>query len=453
MARLPTVLICDDDTIFHQAVKHVLKNRFELRSAFNSDEALAIVRNHAIQLVLLDIEMRTPDEGLRLIPKLLELDGDVAIVMSSGRTDFPTVREAMRLGASDYVPKDFEPNELDHVITRALNQKNLIQQNRQQNFETAGTQNRHALVGKSKSADDLRKIIERIKNSPANIMIYGETGTGKEVVARHLRRTLPDGTLEPFVAVDSATIQSSTAESILFGHEKGAFTGADKMTRGVFEEAHGGVVYFDELANMPLEIQAKLLRVIQEKEVRRIGSTKTLPLEFRVICATNQRLEEMIRQGRFKDDLYQRLSVLPIDIPPLRERAEDIPLLAEHFLRQQTGREQIKFSEAALQVLQQYSWPGNVRELANLVSYVVAMTDGNEIDLSELPPKFRDVIIQPSAAASGQNFYAALENFEKNLLTTEFQNFRGPVGDLALRLGMGRSHLYSKLKKYGIYNN
>jgi DNA-binding NtrC family response regulator len=215
----------------------------------------------------------------------------------------------------------------------------------------------------------------------------------------------------------------------------------------VFEEAHGGTVYFDELANMPLDIQAKLLRAVQEKEIRRIGATKTIPLEFRVICATNQRLEALVRQGRFKEDLYQRLSVLPLELPPLRERAEDVPLLAEHFLAQQSAGK--RFTEAALQLLTRYAWPGNVRELANLVSYVVAMTDGDEIDLSDLPPKLRDSA--GAASGSGTGFYDAVEAFEKKLLEDEFRGFQGGIGDLALRLGMGRSHLYSKLKKYGIH--
>ena len=296
---MPLILICDDDKTFHLAVKHSLKGKYECRSAYNGDEALAIVRAQKIDLVLLDIQMRTPDEGLVYIPRLKDADPDLMIVMASGTTDFRTVRDAIRLGAVDYIPKSFDPDDLEHTLELVLQRRALERKNDRLNFEAVASLRKQVLVGESTPARELRKKIERMRASPANVVITGETGTGKEVVARLLRKTLPDGSLEPFVAVDSATIQGSTAESQLFGHERGAFTGAEKMSKGVFEEADGGVVYFDEIANMPLEIQAKLLRVLQEKEITRLGSPKTIALEFRVICATNRNLDELVREGKF----------------------------------------------------------------------------------------------------------------------------------------------------------
>jgi DNA-binding NtrC family response regulator len=456
MERTPQILICDDDATFHLAVKHSLKSKYECRTAYNGDEAMAIVKNHPVDAMILDVQMRTSDEGLRYIPRFLEIDPEMAIVMSSGLTDFNTVREAMRLGATDYVAKNFDPNELQITIAHVLERRSLLKRHEQQNFEAVSHQRQHILIGETPPIELLRRTIRPVR---MNVVITGETGTGKEVIARQLRRTLSDGTLEPFVAVDSATIQSSTAESQLFGHEKGAFTGADHTKKGIFEEANGGVVYFDEIANMPLEIQAKLLRVLQEKEVTRLGSSRVLALEFRVIAATNKNLEEMARVGQFKDDLLQRLNVIPIELSPLRERRDDIPRLVVHFMEKHLGRSgALTVTDEALDVLRAYSWPGNVRELSNLVGYLTAMTDGTEVDIADLPPKLRDAARAEAMAAasltsgaSQGSFYDQVADFERKLLVREYEHVEGNVSRLALTLGMDRSHLYSKLREYGIH--
>jgi two-component system response regulator AtoC len=473
MTRLPQILICDDDSTFHLAVKQSLKGKCESRSAYNSDEAKVILTKNPIDIILLDVEMRTPDEGLNAIKMFRETDPDVLIVMSSGRTDFETVREAMRSGAIDYVVKDSEPETLWHVLHRVLETRKLKLRSEQQNFEVSSHQRQHVLVGESPKIQALRKIIEKVRMSPANVVIHGETGTGKEVVARQLRRSLPDGSLAPFVAVDSSTIQSTTAESLLFGHEKGAFTGAEKATKGIFEEANGGNVYFDEIANMPLDIQAKLLRVIQEKEFVRLGSSKVIQSDFRVICATNRDLDSMVRDGSFKEDLLQRLNVLPIDLSPLRERSEDIPLLVEHFIVRQGGpRSGMRLTEEALNTLKAYPWPGNIRELSNMIAYVATMAESDEVDVADLPPKFRDFShggnllshrgsalsktsgpgASGDSAASQQSFYERVGQFEKELLSAEYRRYDGNISRLALAMGMDRSHLYTKLKEHGIHS-
>lgn len=467
MERQPQVLVCDDDTSFHLAVKNALKPRYGCRSAYHGDEALAILRNHPVDAVILDVQMRSPDEGLKFIPKLLEADPELAIVMSSGLTDFITVRDAMRLGAADYVPKNFDPAELVITLTKVLERRSLLKKREQQNFEAVSNQRQHVLVGKGQALQKLRKTIDKIRDSSVNVVITGETGTGKEVVARQLRPTLSDGSLAPFVAVDSSTIQSSTAESILFGHEKGAFTGADRATKGIFEESDGGIVYFDEIANMPLEIQAKLLRVLQEKEITRLGSSKLIQLEFRVVCATNRNLENMSREGRFKDDLLQRLNVVPIDLPPLRDRREDIPDLVRHFVSRHTGREgALTFTDDALALMTSYAWPGNIRELSNLVAYLTAMADSPEIDVADLPPKFRDAAARSASGSSAEpsqsgvasaaadasgTFYERVARFEKEILGEAYQKAATNVSRMALNLGMDRSHLYVKLREYRIH--
>lgn len=449
MARPPLLLICDDDPTIHLAIKHALKGKFDFRSARDTDEARLILKTFRADLLLLDIQMRTPNEGLEAIPVFRDLDPEMAIIMSSGRTDFDAVRESMRLGAVDYAPKDLDPDGVLHVLMRALERRSLLRRREQQSFEVAAQQRRHVLIGESDSIQSLKRIVERVRTSAANVLISGETGTGKEVVARQLRGTLPDGTLAPFVAVDSSTIQSSVAESLLFGHEKGAFTGAENMARGIFEEADGGVVYFDEIGNMPLGIQAKLLRVIQEREFTRLGSSRVIRSEFRVVCASNRDLDEMSRKGEFKDDLLQRLNVLPIHIPPLRERPSDIPLLVDHFLHAQPRS--LRLTQAAMELLQAYSWPGNVRELGNVIAYVAAMCDGSEVDVADLPPKFRDGCRPAAAPSLDGTFYERMAALERKLLSDEYVRWGRNVSRMAIQLGMDRSHLHSKLKEHDIH--
>jgi len=304
------------------------------------------------------------------------------------------------------------------------------------------------MVVESRGIQELRRLIEKFRESSANVVIFGETGCGKEVVARQLRGRSPDGSLAPFVSVDSATIQGSTAESVLFGHEKGAFTGAERLSKGVFEEADRGIVYFDEIANMPLDIQAKLLRVIQEKEITRLGSTKTIRLDFRVICATNRELEEMTGQGQFKEDLLQRLNVLPIRIPPLRERSEDIPLLVSHFLRRSIDRLGFEFTDEAIAALQNYQWPGNVRELINVITFTTTMAERELIDLADLPPRIRE---GGSKTRAQGTFYDQVANFEKAILAQAYSGCGGNISKLALSLGMDRSHLYTKLREHELH--
>lgn len=454
-SNLPALLVCDDDQLIHLTIKHALKGKYLIHSAYHGDEARALLKSNRVAAILLDVQMRTPKEGLELIPTLKELEPDAPIMMISGKTDFETVREAMRLGAVDYIPKDFSPVDLEHGLSRVLERRRLLAQRETLTREVARAQSQHVMIGRSAALAQVRDLIERVRSSQASVVITGETGTGKEVVARQLRGVLPDGTPAPFVAVDSSTIQSTMAESLLFGHEKGAFTGALNATRGIFEEANGGTVYFDEIANMPLEIQAKLLRVLQEREITRLGSTKPIQLSFRVVAATNRDLETMARDGLFKPDLFQRLNVIPITLPSLRERKEDIAELALHFAAKECPGREVTFSEEAITVLQAYDWPGNIRELGNVVAYVMAFAgvegsrDALEIDVTDLPPKFRDNP-KPVAGASA-TFYERVAQVENQILTEAYSRAQGNVSRLSQELGMDRSHLYSKLKEHGLH--
>jgi DNA-binding NtrC family response regulator len=459
----PKILICDDNQNIHLAIKSALGSEYEFKSAFNSEEALIILKKNQLDLVLLDMEIEHSRSGLDLIPKVLESQDDAKIIMFSGNQDFDAVRNALRSGAYDYILKDAGVEELRHVLSKTLLHQQTSRQNKQNQFELKKQHSNVAFIGDSLSVTKIKKQIEKARNSPAPVIIFGETGTGKEVIARSLRRTLPDGSLEPFIAVDSSTIQSSVAESMLFGYEKGAFTGADKTTRGLFEEANGGTLYFDELANMPLEIQNKLLRVVQEKEVLRMGSSKPISLDFRVICATNQNLEELCRQGKFKEDLYQRLCVLQIDTPPIRERMEDVPQLLEHFAERYQGNQpKLSFQQDTLNTLQHYPWPGNVREISNLVLYLYTMSDGSEISPLDLPPKMakeagkaapKDLASSSSGLGSNfKTFYEAVAEFEQKLLKEKYEQFEGNISRMASSLEMDRSYLHSKLKSFGIHS-
>jgi two-component system response regulator AtoC len=448
------ILVCDDDPLFRKTLGLLLRDFGSVVSTQNTDEALQILASKTFDLVLLDIQMRTPDEGLRAISRIRAIDPDLAIVMISGLKDFQVVREALRAGANDYLTKDFEPEEFKLVIERAFGKRDLETVVRKQTSEVARVANRYQLVGQSSTIEQVRKLIERFRSSAANVLISGETGTGKEIVARLLRRTLPNGTSEPFVAVDSATLHSQTAESILFGHEKGAFTGADGLRRGLFEEADGGVIFFDEIANMPLAIQAKLLRVLQEKEVVRMGSSRVISLDFRVIAATNRSLEEMAKKGEFLPDLIQRLNILPISIAPLRERKEDLPLLVSHFLAQKAGG-RVQFTDDALTALATYDWPGNVRELSAHIDYSLAMIDDTVVDVPDLHPKVLEVkrTGEPGTSAETEetSFYDQMAAHEARLLREAYTRASGNVTQIALALGMDRSHLHTKLLQHGIH--
>lgn len=446
------ILICDDDALFRKTLGLLLKEYGQTTSVQNADEAIQVLATKSFDLLLLDIQMRTHDEGLKAISKIRSIDPDLAIIMVSGSKDFQAVREAMKSGATDYLTKDFDPEEFKLTIERVFETRTLATTARKQSAETARGAKRYRLIGRSPSIENAKKIVEKFRLSDANVLISGETGTGKEILARLLRRIGVKGTLEPFVAVDSATLHSQTAESILFGHEKGAFTGADSMRRGLFEEADGGAIFFDEIANMPLMIQAKLLRVLQEKEIVRMGSSRTIPLDFRVIAATNRHLEKMAEKGEFLPDLLQRLNVLPISIAPLRERIEDIPLLVTHFLEEKSGGE-VRMTEDALAVLANYSWPGNVRELAAQIDYSLAMISDREIDVADLHPKIRDA--KPSSSSpsppSGESFYDQMAAHEAKILREAYARLGSNVSQMATSLGMDRSHLHAKLKQHGIH--
>jgi DNA-binding NtrC family response regulator len=443
MRQLPRILICDDELSAQTALKTLLEGLAETQTVDHPEKALQTLHRSHFDLVLLDLHYRGEALGLSFLGALRSASPETAFVILSGDRAFESVVQALRLGASDYLSKASDPEELAYGIRRVLRKLALERTGNATAREIEAWESSHTLIGASASIIQLREWITRVRKSSANVLITGETGSGKEVVARLLRGRDELGHPVAFVAVDSATLSSSTAEAELFGYEKGAFTGADQARAGLLEEADGGILYFDELGNMPLEIQNKLLRALQEKEVRRLGSSRSRPVRFRVVAATNANLEQRMREGSFKDDLYQRISVLPIEIPPLRERREDVPLLIQHFL----PKERV-FSESALNALRTYSWPGNVRELRNVIEYAQTLSDARILDVVDLPPKVRTGEAQQTE--NSESFYAKVERFERDLLEREYRKRDGRVTELAVALRMDRSHLYTKLKQLGI---
>jgi DNA-binding NtrC family response regulator len=463
MSSKPVVLICDDDPTFHLTVQYCCESKYQCLSAANTDEASEILKNHEVDILLLDIKIRTLDEGLRYIPVLKASNPDLAILVISGSTDFSTVRDAMKLGAWDYISKTFEEVELLHTLEQAIERKKLLQLTARQSLEAETLHSQYQWIGVSKFSKDLEKLVERVKRSNSDVLITGETGTGKELVAKLLRSRAADHTLTPFSVVDCALIHSENVETLLFGEERQSPTGSRQITKGVFEATQGGIVYLDEISSMPPGTQVKLLRVLQEKELLRKGSIKPIKIEFRVISSTSQDIEQLIKERKFSNELYQRLNAMPIHIPALRERTEDIPALLEYFVKKlPASLNHLKITPETLQILSAYSWPGNVRELSNFVAYMsTLMEPGSEVDVSDLPPKFRSPInsvFKQTPVDSNQEgstppagFYATVAQAEKEYLTKEYARANGNISKMAMNIGMDRTYLYTKLREHKLY--
>lgn len=462
-ARKRRILIVDDDPGVHLSTKSVLKQKYECASAYTCDEALALVRAKSWDLVLVDLNLDQGKEGLQLVSAFKEIDPDLDVVMVSSETELQNAVEAVKRGASSYVVKEEASRQLPVTVEIVMSLRDSKKGIGHLESVRKRALDRDPIVGSTPAMKKLLEDIAKVSRSTVNAIIHAETGCGKELVARHIGATSG----KPFISVDSATITGSMAESILFGHEKGAFTGANARTKGLFEEADGGTIYFDEIANMPLEIQAKLLRVLQEKEVVRLGSSRPIPLEFRVICATNRDLAALSAKGGFLPDLLQRLDVVTLMIAPLRERIADLSEIAKHlFKKYSTANGPTSFSEDAMSLLKKYSWPGNVRELSNLIANLCTMVEGKaEIEPEDLPEKIRDHASKPPVLMTETGAISDVQDTirkgtfdmhewtrakEAALLGKLYGAYEGNVSRLAKDIRMSRSHLYAKLKAYEI---
>jgi two-component system, NtrC family, response regulator len=391
------VLVVDDEADALDACFQALRREHYLvDTTANPREALERIRARSYDAIVTDLKMPGMS-GIDLLAGIRAVDADVAVIVVTGYATIETAVEAMKQGACDYLPKPFTPDELRVRVRRALERQDLVRENRDLREQLGGRRGTHTLVGETPAIAEVRRLVERVAASDSTVIIYGETGTGKELVAREIHaRSRRAG--QPLISVDCAAIPAELLESEFFGHEKGAFTGAVRRRKGAFELAHGGTLFLDEIGNMPLELQSKLLRALQEREIQTVGGERKIPVDVRIVAATNRNLREAIAAGRFREDLYYRLNVVPVTVPPLRERIDDIPLLVRHFADKHAGRlnRAIDGVDAeALRLLTGYPWPGNVRELESAVERAMTLSDSAVLGLDA----FGHLVYEAGAAA------------------------------------------------------
>jgi len=437
-----TILVVDDEANIRSSLASALgREGYQVDQAASLAEARAKLRE-SYDFVLLDVWF--PDgSGLDLLAEIMAGNPDTAAIMMSGHATVDAAVKATRLGAFDFLEKPISLERLLILLRNASETAALKAENRRLAEPWS-----HAIVGRSRAIENMLGMIQRAAPAHVSVLIQGENGTGKELVARALHAAGPRRE-QPFVAVNCSAIPEELIESELFGHERGAFTGATQSRRGVFEEANHGTLFLDEIGDMSVRAQTKLLRVLQEHEMTRVGGNRAIKVDVRVISATNQDLAERIRAERFREDLYFRIAVVPITVPPLRERVEDIPLLVEHFAAQmakEAGGRPRTFNAAAVELLQHYSFPGNVRELRNLVERLWIMTRGATIG----PEQVHAVLPRPDGAAvSGVRLSEAVREFERREIESALLGAGGSMTRAASMLGLERSHLYKKMKRLG----
>jgi len=451
MSRPRTVLIVDQDDGWREAVASALKADYRILRAASGESALAMLTREEVDAMLLDVDQPGINgfETLRIARENFEL---TEVVMTAASSEVDHAVEAVKLGAFHFVPKTGGADAVRALIDRAIERQALARQVQVLSAEAADTTEREFVVGPSRALQDVVAMVRRVASLSATVLILGEGGTGKELLARLLHRESesPDG---PFVAVNLAAIPQELVESVLFGHEKGSFTGAVRQQIGKFELAGGGTLFLDEIGDLKLDLQAKLLRAIQEGEIERIGSQRPIKANFRLIAATNVDLDKAVKEGRFRDDLFYRINVIPVKLPPLRERIDDLPELARFFLRRYNTkfRKQVEgISEAALRMLASYWWPGNIRELENLIERLVAISEKSWITEDDLPFEFRMAELDRTERKGESLFQEAMVAFERNLLVRALEKNGWNVTATARYLGVPLSTMKFKLEKLDV---
>jgi len=444
------ILIVDDERAIQTSLRGVLEDEgYRVSAVGSASEALRHLQDETPDLIFLDIWMPGMD-GLEALAEIKRAHPETAVVMISGHGTIETAVKATKLGAYDFIEKPLSLEKTLLAASRALDHGRLERENRDLREQLERGQQ---IVGASRAMEELRQQIAIAAPTNGRVLIHGENGSGKELVARaiHAQSTRRDG---PFVEVNCAAIPEELIESELFGHERGAFTGAVARRRGKFELADGGTLFLDEIGDMSVKTQAKVLRVLEEQAFERVGGKETLRVDVRVLAASNQNLQDLIAQNRFREDLFYRLAVIPIEVPPLRERQEDIPLIVEHFIHLfsgENGKRPKTMSVEALAYFLSYDWPGNVRELRNMVERLVIMTPGDVIGPEALPPPLRPRdAASPEEIQKEKTLKEAREAFERAFILSELRALDWNMTKTAQKLGIERSHLYRKLKMYGV---
>jgi DNA-binding NtrC family response regulator len=451
-------LIVDD----HQSIRKLCTTvgaslGFACREAESGEAALALLETESPDLILADLMMPNMS-GLEFLPRAKQLLPRCEIAIMTGHGSIETAVQAMRLGAYDYITKPFRVEELKLLLQRMEDKIKLVAENQFLRERVSAEMELNGIVGSSSKIQDVLRMVARLKDTRTPVLISGESGTGKELVARaiHYRGALAK---RPFVAVDCGSLVPTLIESELFGYERGAFTGALKSKEGLFQAAHGGTVFLDEIGELSLEMQAKLLRVLQEKEVRPVGSNQRVKVDVRVVAATNRDLEAAYKEGKFRKDLFFRLNVVTLHLPPLRERKSDISPLVHYFLDKFAPGQMIGISPGATRCMMQYDWPGNVRELENCIERAVALGSHQLIDVGDLPPAVRAEHGADSPFGSEESLIFAtvnsgsdtdLEELERATIQRVFEQVHGDKSLARKMLGISRATLYRKLKRYNI---
>ena len=445
-----SMLLLDDEVNLCRSLSRALQREDLHVDAFtNPPDAVDALSRNSYALALVDLLMPGMG-GLEFLREVRRLSPDTLVVIMTAYATIQTAVEAMRSGAFDYLQKPFTNEEARQHVDRAVQHFQLLQENRNLRDQLANRYGMSNIVAVSKPMQEVFRVIERVANSSATILITGESGTGKELIARALH-TQSGRSTGPFVAINCGAIPSELLESELFGYEKGAFTGAHNSKKGLVEQADGGTLFLDEISELLPRLQVKLLRVLQERELQRVGGDRAIKVDVRVIAATNADLAERIRSGDFRPDLFYRLNVVSVRIPPLRERVDDILPLAHHFLRKHDGSQRITgVDTVTAQILRRYQWPGNVRELENAVERATLLAKGEEITPSDLPPELNAGSEVDRPAPIGKSLSAAREDFERYFILECLRRHHGNVSRAAREAGLHRQNFYQKLHKYGI---
>ena len=460
LTRRGTVLVVDDEEGVRASVRAILEETCEVLEAENGDEALEVLRTRDVDLVMLDQRM-PGDAGIDVLPRVKAADPSTVVVIATAVREVRTAVEALKRGAYDYLTKPFDVDDILLLAQRAFEKRALEREVLCLRSALAGSAPDTAagagfegMVGRHQEMVKIYQLVTQIADTPTTtVLITGESGTGKELVARAIHNR-SERRAQPFVAVNVAAIPDSLIESELFGHEKGAFTGAHARKLGRFELAQGGTVFLDEIGSLRLDLQTKLLRALQEREIERLGGVRAVPIDVRVLAATNVNLRAAVKAREFREDLYYRLNVVPIHVPPLRDRREDISLLIEHFVRKtarECHREVRGVSAGALEVLARYDWPGNVRELENVIHRAVVLAHGPVIQLQDVP---LDVAMPETGARlaedTGLPLREACEQFERQYILRVLERVGWNVSRAARLLGVHRNTVLAKLSAWGI---
>ena len=442
MARKISILIVDDeDSVRDSLYNWFIEDGYRVECAEDAKKALSILESDAFDIVLADIKMPGMD-GLEMLKRIKSLRKNSIVIMMTAFATVDTAVQALKDGAFDYVTKPFDPDDLSHLVRNATKQISLTEENEILKEKIVSLENVEDLIGKSETMQKVLREIESVAQSNASVIITGESGTGKELVARAIHAN-SSRKFFPLVSVHCGALTESLLESELFGHEKGAFTGAVYNRKGRFEMADSGTIFLDEIATIPPKMQVELLRVLETKSFVRVGGNKEISSDFRVICATNRDLKSMVEKGTFREDLFYRLNVVNINVPPLRERIEDIPLLVEYFIKKyciSMNRPLITIDSAALKRLEEFSFPGNIRELENMIERAIVVGNGKKISLKDLPLGKEMV----------NTTIESLDDLEKNHIIYILTKYNWNISAAAKALKVDRVTLYNKIKKYDL---